>query len=116
LALSTDGRNERLSDLAADWTVMSLHTADPGTTGANEVVGGAPAYERQSVTWGVPSGGAVSLSNQPVFPVPASITVSHVGFWKGSVFQGGFALSVAQPFINQGTLTIDSYTISQPAA
>lgn len=30
---------------------ISLHTGDPGTTGANEATGGSPAYARKLTTW-----------------------------------------------------------------
>lgn len=113
--LSTAGRNERLNDMAADYDTMSLHTGDPADTGANEVVGGSPVYARQPITWGGASAGQVGFASAPVFNCPKSITVTHVGFWKSGVFQGGYALSTAQPFINQGTLTFDSFLLKQPA-
>lgn len=115
MALSLAGRNERLADLAVDYTSMSLHTADPGATGANELVGGAPAYARQAVAWSAPDNGTVALSNIPVFNVAQGVTVSHVGFWKGATFLQGFALTEPQPFVNAGTLTFDGFTIAQPA-
>jgi hypothetical protein len=36
---------------AARITHLSLHTASPSTTGANEATGGSPAYARKSVTF-----------------------------------------------------------------
>ena len=71
---------------------ISLHTADPSTTGANEATGGSPAYARKQTTWtggtsdGVVAGSAVS------FDVPAG-TYTHIGVWNGSTFIGGFPLS-----------------------
>lgn len=85
-------------------TQISLHTADPGTTGADEVAGGS--YARQSVTWGAASGGAKASSNEMVFNVPSGTTVTHVGGWDGATFRGGGALTVAQPFATAGTYTI----------
>lgn len=77
----------------------SLHTAF-STTGANEVTGGSPAYARKSVTLAASSGGVKSLSNAPVFDVPASATVRWIGYWtavtagtfRGMVPNGGGAL------------------------
>lgn len=76
---------------------ISLHTADPSTTGANEATGGSPAYARKQTTWtggasdGVVAGSAVS------FDVPAG-TYTHIGVWSASTagtFVGGFALSTS---------------------
>ena len=39
---------------------LSLHTADPGTTGANEVAGGT--YVRQKITFAAPNAGSVLSS------------------------------------------------------
>lgn len=71
---------------------ISLHTGDPGTTGAAEATGGSPAYARKTTTW---AGGAVdgAVSGSPVaFDVPAG-TYTHIGVWNGPTFIAGFALS-----------------------
>lgn len=91
----------------------SLHTADPGETGTNEVTGGAPAYARKSITWGAASAGSMAASNQPVFDVPGGTTVTHVGFF--SAVSGGTFLGSAdvtdEAFASQGTYTITSATM-----
>ncbi len=65
---------------------LSLHTAyDP--TGANEVVGGVPAYARLPVTFGAPALGQQLLTGVPyTFDVPAT-TIAWIGMWDGG---GGF--------------------------
>lgn len=71
---------------------ISLHTADPGTTGTAEATGGSPAYARKTTTWtGGASDGSVSGS-LVAFDVPAG-TYTHIGVWNGSTFIGGFPLS-----------------------
>ncbi|WNN95003.1 hypothetical protein SEA_MAGRITTE_26 [Microbacterium phage Magritte] len=81
--------------IAALGNFISLHTGDPGTTGANEATGGAPAYARKQTTW---AGGAADGSvpgSQVTFDVPAG-TYTHMGIWSaatGGTFLGGFALS-----------------------
>jgi len=74
---------------------ISLHTGDPGTTGASEATGGSPAYARKQTTWtGGASDGTVSGS-QVTFDVPAG-TYTHIGIWTaatGGTFIGGSALS-----------------------
>ena len=59
----------------------SLHTAFPGSTGASEVSGGAPAYARKSITFNKAAAGSSDSSNQPVFDVPASTTIRFVGYF-----------------------------------
>lgn len=73
---------------------VSLHTGFPGTTGANEVTGGAPAYARLSVTLPAAGGGTRAVSAGLNFDVPAC-TVRFEGLWNGSTFvaavpNGGF--------------------------
>lgn len=73
---------------------ISLHTADPGTTGASEATGGSPAYARKQTTWsGGASDGSVTGS-QVTFDAPAG-TYGYVGVWSASTagtYVGGFAL------------------------
>lgn len=72
---------------------IGLHTGDPGTTGANEITGGSPAYARKTTTW---AGGAVDgvIAGTPVvFDVPPGTNATHWSLWNGSTFVGGAALS-----------------------
>jgi hypothetical protein len=96
-----------LNALAALAVKVSLHTADPGENGSNEVTGGSPAYARQSITWNAAANGSMDDSNVPVFDVPAGTTVSYVGFWNsaGSVFYGS-ANVTDEVFASQGTYTL----------
>ena len=61
---------------------VSLHTADPGETGANEVTGGG--YARQSVTFNAPSGGSMSNSALLRWNNMPAVTVTHVGLWDAA--------------------------------
>lgn len=69
------------------FTDASLHTAYPGTTGANEVSGGSPAYARKSITIAAASAGQRLLSSGVTFDVPAA-TIRFVGFWNSATFVG----------------------------
>ena len=106
MPLTVTTRNAMLDSLTI--THASLHTADPGTDGSNEVTGGT--YARQAVTMAAASGGTRSASNQPVFNVPAATTVAWVGLWNNSVFLGS-ADPVDESFTNAGTYTVTSLTI-----
>lgn len=70
---------------ALTFTLASLHTAFPGTTGTNEVTGGAPAYAQKSITINAASGGSRALNAGVTFDVPAT-TVRWVGFWNAGAF------------------------------
>lgn len=69
------------------FTDASLHTAFPGTTGASEVTGGAPAYARKAITINAASGGQRALNAAVTFDVPAC-TVKWIGLWNSTVFVG----------------------------
>jgi hypothetical protein len=103
---SIAGKNLMLDALAPPFA--SLHNADPGDNGANELSGGSPAYARKANAWNPASGGSKDNSNQPVFDVPAGGKVLYVGFWSlvtGGVFYGA-ALVTEENFGAQGTYTL----------
>ena len=117
MALSTTGKNTALNAIASAATWFSLHTADPGTTGANEVTGGSPAYARQQGTWSPPSGGVLSMAAAETFDVPTA-TIAYYGVWSaasGGTFYGGGALSASEVFAAQGTYQLAGATITEAA-
>ncbi len=63
---------------------VSLHTADPGETGASEVTGGAGPYARQTPTFANASGGAKALSAALNFTGMPACTVNYVGIWDAA--------------------------------
>lgn len=108
---SNAGKAALLSGFASAATYVSLHSADPGSTGTSELTGGTPAYARQSITWAAPSAGSLSSSNQPTWQVPGSSTVAYVGFWSaatGGTFELGRALPNTEVYAGAGTYTLTS--------
>jgi len=105
---STLGKNLMLNALGAVAVFASLHTADPGDNGANEVSGGSPAYIRKAITWNAAGSGTMGDSNVPVFDVPASTTVAYVGFWSAETVGTfyGSADATNEVFAAQGTYTL----------
>lgn len=93
---SSDGKNFLVNAQAGEIDRISLHTADPGDNGANEVTGGSPAYARKTPTWAAVGGtpGERQLNADLDFDVPAC-TVAWAGLWKnsGSVFHGKIDLT-----------------------
>ncbi|MFR9767039.1 hypothetical protein [Nocardia sp. SC052] len=61
---------------------VSVHTADPGSTGASEASGGSPAYARKQTTWTSATGGVVNGS-QVTVDLPAG-TYTHIGIWSAA--------------------------------
>ena len=103
MPFTTPGLNALVSGLIAAGTRISLHTADPGTTGASEVTGGT--YARVATTWGSPASGSAAGSEVSL-NVPAGTTVTHWGLWSaatGGTFLFGGALAAAEAFGAAGT-------------
>lgn len=77
-------------------TWISLHTADPGATGTNEVSTSAwPAYVRRKAEaagamgtgWTTPSTGVSTNTNQLTFPSndgAGTVTVTHFAIWDAA--------------------------------
>jgi hypothetical protein len=102
------GKNAMLNALGALAVFVSLHTADPGETGADEVTGGSPAYARKAITWNAAAAGAMDDSNVPVFDVPSGTHVNYVGLWSlvtGGVWYGSDVVT-EEIFAAQGTYTL----------
>lgn len=112
MALTDATKNAMLDLLSTRAAYLSLHTADPGSTGTSEATGGSPAYARQSASWSTASGGSKALSATVTFDVPAG-TYTHVGYWTASTsgtFNGSRALSSSVTFTGQSQLTLSSLT------
>ncbi len=97
------------TSFAVTQAYVSLHTADPGETGASEVTGGS--YARQSGSFGVASGGALSNDANIVFASMPACTVTHVGVWDAATvgnFLWGGALTASKTLGAGDTLQINT--------
>lgn len=74
-------------------THVSLHTASPGTNGANEnpATGG---YARQACSWNAASGGNKTNSTALTFGTAGSTPVTHIGTWN-AVSAGTYCIGAA---------------------
>lgn len=70
--------DDALAGVASSLVSLSLHTADPGSTGANEVSGGT--YARGSLSWNANTGSGSMSANLSITGLPGSITVGWIGF------------------------------------
>ncbi len=116
-----DAESNALADeQAGRITHLSLHTDAPGSTGANEAAGGAPAYARQAVAFtaagaeGVlgavaqPATVGVAWSDQVTFDVPAG-SYSFWGSWSaltGGNYRIGSVLAEAQEPVAQAQIML----------
>lgn len=95
MGLTLAGRNAALTRLLVDSIgigikSISLHTADPGTDGANEVTG--TGYERKSVTWDdFKNTNLIQLENTGA---TSWGTISYAGLWNSTTLIGTVALAV----------------------
>ncbi len=113
--LSAAAREASALSVTGLGTWISLHTADPGTTGANEATGGSPAYARKQTAWtGGASDGTVTGS-QVAIDVPAG-TYTHFSVWTAAssgTFVGSGALSAAAALGAQGQVLVTP-TVATP--
>lgn len=76
---------------------VSLHTGDPGESGANEVTGGS--YIRKAATFAAAASKASTTSGDLEWTNMPAVTVTHVGIWdaeSGGNFWWGGALTASK--------------------
>jgi hypothetical protein len=71
-------------------TWISLHTADPGITGASEYAG----VTRQQYSVGSPSGGSITNTATASFTTSGASAVNHIGSWD-AVTTGNYRIGAA---------------------
>lgn len=69
---------------------ISLHTADPGETGASEATGGS--YARQQAAFNAASSGVAVNTATVTFTAMPAATITHIGIWD-AVSAGNFLWS-----------------------
>jgi hypothetical protein len=114
--ISSTEANQALS--TTGWGYVSLHTADPGTTGASEVTGGT--YARVAVTWNAASGGSVTNSSALSINLPATTTAAYFGVWSastaGTYYIGGALSPSVTTGSSAGVVTIASAALTVTAS
>jgi hypothetical protein len=105
---TTAEKNSIATKYGTDAAFLSLHSADPGTTGTSELTGGSPAYARIAATWAAPANGVVTAT--ALFNVPSGATVAFVGVWSaltGGTFLDATAVT-SQSFAAQGQYQVNA--------
>src|SRR5664279_4731125 len=109
MAIAVAATKEVLSTAyGANATWISVHTADPGTTGTSEATGGSPAYARKQTTWTPGASDGVNAGSQVTLDVPAG-TYTYIGIWTtvtAGTFSVKYLLPTAQTFATQGQLLV----------
>lgn len=67
---------------------VSLHTGDPGTTGASENANSG-SYARQACSWNAASGGTKTNSSALTFATLGTVAVSYFGTWSSATYGAG---------------------------
>jgi hypothetical protein len=67
---------------------VSLHTASPSTTGANENANSG-SYARQACSWNAASGGSKTNSTALTFTTAGTVAVTHFGTWSSATYGAG---------------------------
>ena len=102
-ATGEDAALDGSNGLGGAGTYISLHSASPGTTGANEISGGS--YARVQTTWSA-SGSGSKAGSQVTINVPASTTIAYFGIWSavsGGSYIGGGSLPNSETYTGAGT-------------
>lgn len=79
MAFSETAENAAVDGVAAKGGYISLHSADPGTTGANEISG----VGRQKTTWGAAASGTATGS-QVTYPSAPAADYKYFGVWTAA--------------------------------
>lgn len=92
MAITTAQQRENVAvnGYAAAGQYVSLHTADPGSTGANEVTGGG--YARALLTW-TPGPTDGTVTGTATVTTAAGVAITHAGLWTAA--SGGSFLDKA---------------------
>jgi hypothetical protein len=93
---------------------VSLHTADPGTTGASENPG-TGGYARQSCSWNAASGGAKTNSSALTFSTAGTTAVTYFGTYT-LVSAGAYSIGGALASgVTAASITVAAGAISLSA-
>jgi hypothetical protein len=109
MSTSTNATKETAAtSVTALGTFISLHTANPGTTGASEATGGSPAYARKATSWTAGSSDGIVNGSQVTIDAAAG-TYTHFGVWSlvtGGTFITGGTLSSSVTLGAQGQVLV----------
>lgn len=110
MALEENVLNTAVDAVTAELSWISLHSADPSTSGANET-----SDARLSATWASASSGSASITNDPLsFTGPNSGAITHVGAWDSEtmgVWKGSAPIVGDSSFNANGDFDLTSLSV-----
>ncbi|QFG11450.1 head protein [Mycobacterium phage Ekdilam] len=122
MAATNQFKLDALAAILAQGNLLSLHSADPGTTGASEITGGG--YARKTFAWGtaaivsggVDDGKAKSTGSTQNMSVPAGVAVTHYAVRKADgTFLYGKALNPGVTLNAAGSIDVTpTHTYGDP--
>lgn len=104
MAFTDTVKNSAVGAITFGGNWITVHTGDPGITGANRVTSVAPLQ----TTWGAPVSG-VAVGTQLAFPDAPAAHYTHYGVWQDeamTTFRWGFVLDPGVTFDAPGTLFV----------
>ncbi len=104
MAYSIPAKNAALDGVGTLVSWVSVHTADPGTTGASEV----PGSTRAQTTWS-PAAAGSKVGTPAGVLLPAGGPYTHTGIWSaavGGTFGAGAPLVDPETFGSPGTYNV----------
>jgi hypothetical protein len=109
--LTTTALNTAWQAIIDALTHISLHSADGGTTGANETTAGRVAVTEADFT--VSAGGVTLNAGKAFTGGAASGAVTHIGLWVGSTYYGTEKITTGDLVFNAaGQYTLDAVTLT----
>lgn len=113
MSFSSAAMNTATNAVTAAYPWISLHSANPGTTGTSETTAA-----RKNPTWPTASAGVSTVTAQAFTGGTASGPCTYAGLWSaasGGTFGGSWPLSGSQTFDASGNYTLDSLTVNGTA-
>ena len=118
MAIGTTQGNAIIDAMLGGGGYISLHSADPGSTGANELAA-SNHYARQQADWDEASGKATANSDAELFSASGGdwATATHFAVWSAvtsGTFHFGGALSVSKTIADgeTGDIAIGALTFT----
>lgn len=108
MPLSSYYRDVVLDTILPGGCYASLHTADPGLTGTNEVMGGS--YGRKAIPYASASGGSKANSSDIAWANMPAANIAYVGIWDAA--SSGHFLWALPLTASKTTASGDTFTIA----
>lgn len=117
--VSTTYANTMLTSLTAASLYIKLHTGDPGAAGTANP---SSVTTRENVTWGAPTSGITTASNQPAWSSWSGTNgeiVTDLSFWtasSGGTFATSMNLTSPVTMDTGNSITLTTISIRIPTA